>query len=518
MEDNRRDGIAILDYGSQYTQLIARRIREQNVYAALYPWDADEDDILELAPQGIVLSGGPNSVYDDGAPTLPNWVLHSGLPILGVCYGMQLLTHTLGGEVHPATDREYGNATFHQFEDLGASLFAGLPPDLDVWMSHGDRIEKAPAGFVSLGESDNSPLAAIGHADLQIYGVQFHPEVTHTRHGTDILRNFVLHICNCEPHWTAEAFIEQAIRDIQERVGRRRVILGLSGGVDSMVTAKLLNEAVGDQLTAIFIDNGLMRHNEPENVVRTFHKHNQAELITVDASDRFLNALANVTEPERKRKIIGELFVRVFEETAAATGGAEFLAQGTIYPDVIESAGKERPNAHIIKTHHNVGGLPEDMALELIEPLRYLFKDEVRRVGLQLGLPESQVWRQPFPGPGLAIRCLGEVTPERLERLRKADYIFRQILEQHELLRETAQCYAGLLPVRTVGVMGDQRTYAEVVVLRAVVTEDFMTAEWARLPYDVLAEASSKIVNQVAGVNRVVYDITTKPPATIEWE
>jgi GMP synthase (glutamine-hydrolysing) len=518
MTDNRRGGIAILDYGSQYTQLIARRIREQYVYAALYPWDADEHDILDLDPRGIVLSGGPNSVYDDGAPTLPNWVLHSGLPVLGVCYGMQLLTHVLGGEVSPADEREYGHATFHHFEYFEPKLFADLPQDLEVWMSHGDRIDKAPAGFISLGESEHSPLAAIGHTNLQLYGVQFHPEVTHTPRGTTILRNFVFRICNCEPRWTPESLIEQTISDIREQVGDGRVILGLSGGVDSMVAARLLNEAIGDQLTAIFIDNGLMRHNEPENVVRIFHKHNQAELIPIDASDRFLKALSNVTEPERKRKVIGELFVRIFEETAAATGGAQFLAQGTIYPDVIESGGKERPNAHVIKTHHNVGGLPDDMTLELVEPLRYLFKDEVRRVGLELGLPESQVWRQPFPGPGLAIRCLGEVTAERLERLRKADYIFRQVLRQNELLRDTAQCYAALLPVNTVGVQGDQRTYAEAVALRAVVTDDFMTAEWARLPYEVLAEASSKIVNQVSGVNRVVYDITTKPPATIEWE
>ena len=516
--DHRQEGIAILDYGSQYTQLLARRIREQGVYTTLHPWDADEESVRELNPKGVVLSGGPNSVYDDNAPKLPNWLVKSQIPVLGVCYGMQIITHALGGTVKPAQEREYGKATFQQHVSLNSRIFRDLPEESQVWMSHGDRIEQAPKGFVALGHSDHSPLAAIGHPELQFYGVQFHPEVTHTEFGVTILKNFALDICKCEPQWTSTAFIEQAVAQIKTQVGTGNVILGLSGGVDSMVTATLLDRAIGDQLTCIFVDNGLLRQGEPEAVVRVFHQHNKSELITIDAQDRFLKALQNVTEPERKRKIIGELFVRIFEEAASQVGDAKFLAQGTIYPDVIESAAAERPNAHVIKTHHNVGGLPEDMELELVEPLRYLFKDEVRRIGLELGLPKAQVYRQPFPGPGLAIRCLGEVTPERLAQLRKADLIFRQTLSQYDLLYETSQCYAALLPVRSVGVMGDQRTYGETIVLRAVVTEDFMTAEWARLPYELLAEASSKIVNQVEGVNRVVYDITGKPPATIEWE
>ncbi len=516
--DHRQGGIAILDYGSQYTQLLARRIREQGVYTTLHPWDADEEVVRELNPKGVILSGGPNSVYDPDAPTLPNWLVKSQMPVLGVCYGMQIITHALGGMVKPAQEREYGKASFMHDLELDARIFHDLPEESQVWMSHGDRIEQAPKGFISLGHSEHSPLAAIGHPELQFYGVQFHPEVTHTEFGVTILKNFALEICRCEPQWTSEAFIEQSIEQIRAQVGSGNVILGLSGGVDSMVTATLLDRAIGDQLTCIFVDNGLLRHGEPEAVVRIFHQHNKSELIAIDARDRFLKALQNVTEPERKRKVIGELFVRIFEEAAGDVGDAKFLAQGTIYPDVIESAAKERPNAHVIKTHHNVGGLPEDMELELVEPLRYLFKDEVRRIGLELGLPKSQVYRQPFPGPGLAIRCLGEVTEERLARLRKADLIFRQALTQYDLLYETSQCYAALLPVRSVGVMGDQRTYGETIVLRAVVTEDFMTAEWAKLPYELLAEVSSKIVNQVEGVNRVVYDITSKPPATIEWE
>lgn len=516
MQDKRRFGVVILDYGSQYSQLIARRVREVGVYAALHGWDTPAEVVTTLAPRGIILSGGPSSVYESNAPTLPQWVIDSGLPVLGICYGMQLLTHRLGGRVHPATEREYGLATFQQ---KGTSpLFAGIPDGIQVWMSHGDRIEQAPPGFITLGASQHSPLAAIGDLERNLFGVQFHPEVVHTPQGTDILRNFAIDICGCEPHWTPANFIEQAIASVRQQVGDGRVVLGLSGGVDSLVAATLIHEAIGDQLTCIFVNNGLLRADEPAQVVAAAKNVIGANLVAIDATEQFLDRLQGVTEPEQKRKIIGALFVRIFEEIATSIENVRFLAQGTIYPDVIESAAQERPYAHVIKTHHNVGGLPTDMTLELVEPLRYLFKDEVRRVGLELGLPEAMIWRQPFPGPGLAIRCLGEVTFERLEWLRAADKIFREALQEYDLMRQTAQAYAALLPVKSVGVMGDQRTYAETIVLRAVTTDDFMTADWARLPYDLLAQVSNRIVNQVQGVNRVVYDISTKPPATIEWE
>lgn len=516
--DARLGGIVILDYGSQYTQLIARRIREAGVYAELLPYDIDVERALQLQPRGIVLSGGPNSVYEDGAPQLPDWVLQQNIPVLGICYGMQALTHALGGIVGAAQEREYGPAVLEADKTVDDPLLRGLPTHFDVWMSHGDRIDAPPAGFISLGHSPNSPYAAMGDPSRGLFGVQFHPEVVHTPLGRQILNNFVRDICECKPDWTPTHFIEQATLDIQAQVGDARVVMALSGGVDSMVAATLIHRAIGDQLTCIFVDNGLLRYNEPAEVVETVRTIVGAELVAIKADELFLDKLAGVTEPERKRKIIGETFIRIFEEEAAKVEGVRFLGQGTIYPDVIESAAKERPHAQTIKTHHNVGGLPEDMTLELVEPLRYLFKDEVRNVGEALGLPEASVWRQPFPGPGLAIRCLGEVKFERLERLRLADKIFRDALEAADLMRETSQAYAALLPVKSVGVMGDQRTYAETIVLRAVTTEDFMTAEWARLPYDVLANVSNRIVNEVQGVNRVVYDISTKPPATIEWE
>ena len=509
-------GIAVLDYGSQYSQLIARRVREQGVYAELFPWDADPAEVMALEPRGLILSGGPNSVYDVNAPTLPGYVLASGLPVLGICYGMQLLTHALGGTVAGAQAREYGPASVQ----LGPSLlFQNLPETIDVWMSHGDRIDALPAGWHSLAHSTNSPYAAMGDEGHCYYGVQFHPEVSHTPLGAFILRNFVLNMCGCEPRWTAASIIDESIKTVRAMVGDGRVVLGLSGGVDSAVAAALIHKAIGDQLTCIFVNQGLMRKHEPEQVIETFGKHLGIPLVAVDATETFLDALEDVTDPERKRKIIGELFVRTFEAEARKLGQIDFLAQGTIYPDVIESAAKERPGAHRIKTHHNVGGLPEDMKFRLVEPLRYLFKDEVRRVGTELGLPDEIVWRQPFPGPGLAVRCLGSITWERLERLRNADAIVLDELQQAGLMRgDTAQAFAVLLPVRSVGVMGDARTYQETIAIRAVTTDDFMTADWARLPYDVLARISNRIVNEVQGINRVVYDISSKPPATIEWE
>ncbi|HRE49271.1 MAG TPA: glutamine-hydrolyzing GMP synthase [Aggregatilineales bacterium] len=510
-------GIAILDYGSQYTQLIARRVREQDVYAEIFPWDAPPESVLATKPVGFILSGGPNSVYDEGAPMLPRYVLEQGIPVLGVCYGMQLLAQALGGRVAGAAAREYGAAVVTLTTSSG--LFCDLPPQLEVFMSHGDRLEAIPPGWESLAQTSNSPYAAMGDPTTGRYGVQFHPEVTHTPLGGVILRNFARDLCRAPATWTPASIISENITAIRDQVGEGRVVLGLSGGVDSAVAAALIHRAIGDQLTPIFINNGLMRLNEPEQVVATFRDGLGMHLVAVDATEEFLSALAGVTDPETKRKTIGRLFVRLFEAEARKLGDAAFLAQGTIYPDVIESAAKERPGAHRIKTHHNVGGLPEDMHFQLVEPLRYLFKDEVRRVGTELGLPEAIIWRQPFPGPGLAVRCLGEITWERLERLRAADAIVTGELGAAGLLRgETAQAFAVLLPVKSVGVMGDGRTYQEPVILRAVVTDDFMTAHWARLPYDILARISERIVNEVPGVNRVAYDITSKPPATIEWE
>jgi GMP synthase (glutamine-hydrolysing) len=518
MNDLKQGGLVILDYGSQYSQLIARRVREQGIYAALVPYNSDAGKGLQHQPRGIILSGGPSSVYDEDAPRLPAWVLDSGLPVLGICYGMQLLTQALGGTVAPATEREYGPAIITL--NGSSPLWTGQEARQSVWMSHGDRIEAPPAGFDPLARSDNSPFAAIGNDTRRLYGVQFHPEVTHTPNGPALLSNFAMEVCGCEPRWQPEAFIEQAIADIRAQVGDDHVVLGLSGGVDSAVAASLLHRAIGDNLTPIFVNNGLMRLNESEQVVRTFRdEQGMHRLIAIDATEAFLDELTGVTDPERKRQIIGRLFVETFEQAAERSGALDWLAQGTIYPDVIESAGTGRPGAHVIKSHHNVGGLPDRMKERLVEPLRDLFKDEVRRVGAALGLPDDIIWRQPFPGPGLAVRCLGNITWDRLETLRAADAIFLEELAAADMLRDdTAQAFAALLPVRSVGVMGDQRTYGETIALRAVTTQDFMTADWARLPYDLLARASNRIVNEVPGVNRVVYDISSKPPSTIEWE
>lgn len=518
------DSIAILDFGSQYAQLIARRVREAHVYCELFPWDAPPERVLTIQPRGFILSGGPASVYAPGAPQIPDYVLASGLPVLGICYGMQALTHALGGQVSPADEREYGPAVLQPLP--GAPLLVDQPQQ--VWMSHGDRITRLPEGFKALARSDNSPVAAMGDPQRRYFGVQFHPEVRHTRFGAELLENFVLQICGVAPDWTPESIINESVARVRAQVGTQPVLAAVSGGVDSSVATALANRAVGEQLVAVFVDNGLLRLHERQRVQSALHDSLGVELVVVDAVEQFMTALRGVSDPERKRQIIGETFIRIFEAQAQQLGQPPFLVQGTIYPDVVESSAPDRSQAARIKTHHNVGGLPEDMQFELVEPLRYLFKDEVRTVGEALGLPHELVWRQPFPGPGLAVRCLGEVNTARLDTLRAADAILTETLQQAGLLQispgpdggltGTSQAFAVLLPVRTVGVMGDSRTYQEVVAIRAVTTDDFMTADWARLPADLLAQVANRIVNEVPGVNRVVYDITSKPPATIEWE
>ncbi len=513
------DGIAILDFGSQYAQLIARRIREAHVYCELFAWDAPQAQVMALKPLGFILSGGPASIYEPHAPQIPEYILESRLPILGICYGMQALTQALHGTVAASAKREYGLAVA---ETAHPNLL--LPEGKQaVWMSHGDRIERPPKGFITLATSENSPYAAIGDIDRRYFGVQFHPEVRHTQGGSAILRRFAIDICSARPDWTPESIITQAVKRIQAQVGKERVLSAVSGGVDSSVATTLVHHAIGDRLVAVFVNNGLLRKGEAAQVVKVFGETVGAELVTVEAADDFLHALHGITDPEEKRRVIGERFIRIFEAQARHLGEPKFLVQGTIYPDVVESSAPDRAHAARIKSHHNVGGLPENIHFELVEPLRYLFKDEVRRVGEALGLPHALVWRQPFPGPGLAVRCLGEVTSERLERVRQADDIFTGELETAGLLHMgeeegTAQAFAVLLPVRSVGVMGDSRSYQETIALRAVTSDDFMTADWAHLPYDLLARIANRIVNEVAGVNRVVYDVTSKPPATIEWE
>jgi GMP synthase (glutamine-hydrolysing) len=514
---SHRDTIIVLDYGSQYSQLITRRVRECHVYCEMVPWDISSGELRRLNPKGIILSGGPNSVYDQGAPSLPAHILQSGLPVLGICYGIQLLAHTLGGQVASSEAREYGPASV-ALDAPSSPLFSGIDAPMQVWMSHGDRIDALPPGFRVIAHSANSPVAAMADTQRRLYGLQFHPEVVHTPAGKTLLSNFCTAVCGCRADWTAGSFIEENIVAIRERVGSGKVICALSGGVDSAVVATLLSRAIGTQLTAIFVNNGVLRQGEVRESVERFDRYLDGNYIYVDASQRFLARLAGVTDPEEKRIRIGREFVAVFEQEAQKLGRVDFLAQGTLYPDVIESATPESKSAAKIKTHHNVGGLPEHMRMKLIEPLRFLFKDEVREVGLALGLPDEMVYRPPFPGPGLAVRIIGEVTEARVATLQLADAIVRHEIEQAGLGRDIWQYFAVLTPLLSVGVMGDQRTYANTVAVRAVTSEDAMTADWARIPYEVLARISNRIVNEVAGVNRVVYDISSKPPATIEWE
>ncbi len=508
--------MVVIDFGSQYSRLIARRVRESNVYCEILRHNTPWDEVSHLNVKGIILSGGPASVYDPGAPMAPDWVFSGGLPVLGICYGLQLIAHQLGGRVAPGGKREYGHADLHRTSD-DSPLFRGMSSSIPVWMSHGDRITETPPGFETLAVTDNSPIAAIGN-ERGTFGIQFHPEVAHTPAGKEILRNFLYEVCGCEGDWTPDHFISQAVRLIREQVGDGKVICALSGGVDSAVAATLVHRAVGDQLTCIFVDNGLMRREEPERVVDMCGRHIRASIEHLDAAEDFLGALRGITDPEQKRVTIGETFIELFEQRAVNIGKVDFLAQGTLYPDVIESKTAEGDVSDKIKTHHNVGGLPENMRLELVEPLRYLFKDEVREVGLELGLPEEVVHRQPFPGPGLAIRIIGEVTREKLDVLRAADWVVMDEVKGNELYRDLWQSFAVLTDTQSVGVAGDKRTYGYVIAVRAVTSDDAMTADWARLPYDVLARMSNRIVNEVPLVNRVVYDITSKPPGTIEWE
>ena len=517
-----RQMIVILDFGSQYSELIARRFRETQVYSEVLSYRTTAAQLRQLNPKGIVFSGGPNSVYDKNAPKCDPEIWNLGIPILGVCYGMQLMVKQLGGEVTQAELAEYGKASLHIDDPTG--LLTNVEDGTTMWMSHADSVQHMPPGFDLLAHTENTPCAAIANHDKKLYGVQFHPEVVHSIGGSALIANFVFQICNCEPTWTTEAFVEEAIREIRAKVGNKRVLLALSGGVDSSTLAFLMHRAIGDRLTCVFIDQGFMRKYEPERLVKLFQEQFHIPVEYVNARERFLSALSGVTDPEEKRRIIGHEFIRVFEESSKELGPFDYLAQGTLYPDVIESAdtnvdpGTGERVAVKIKSHHNVGGLPKDLRFKLVEPLRKLFKDEVRKVGRSIGLPEEIVQRHPFPGPGLSIRIIGEVTAERLNILRDADLVVRQEINRRGLYNEYWQAFAVLLPIRSVGVMGDKRTYAFPIVLRIVTSEDGMTADWARVPYDVLEVISNRIVNEVKGVNRVVFDITSKPPGTIEWE
>jgi GMP synthase (glutamine-hydrolysing) len=511
-----RESIIVIDFGSQYSMLIARRVRESKVYCELVSPDTPWEKIAALNPKGFILSGGPASVYQPGAPLAPAYVYEGHFPVLGICYGMQVITQQLGGIVTQGTKLEYGHAVLY-LSDGNCPLFKDVPATSTVWMSHGDLIAKMPLGFRALAYTENSPIAVMGN-DARVFGLQFHPEVVHTQAGKKILQNFIYNICGCSGNWTVGSFIDDSIAQIQKQVRDGRVINAISGGVDSSVTATLIHRAIGDQLTCIFVNHGLLRREEVERTFSVFCLNMGMNVKYIDASERFLKALEGVTDPERKRKIIGEEFIHVFEEEALKIGKVDFLAQGTLYPDVIESAQSGSSTAAKIKTHHNVGGLPARMKLSLLEPLRFLFKDEVREVGNALGLPEEMVWRQPFPGPGLAIRIIGNVTPEKVTMLQAADWIVQDEIKRAKLYRQLWQCFAVLTEVKSVGVMGDSRTYGNMCAIRAVTSEDAMTADWARLPYDVLATISNRIVNEVPGINRVVYDITSKPPGTIEWE
>ncbi len=516
--------ILILDFGSQYTQLIARRVRESGVYCEIYPYDNADEGFAGENPAGVILSGGPETVTADEAPAAPQQVFDLGIPVLGICYGMQTMAAQLGGSVESSDKHEYGYAQVRarghskllkNIEDHTSEEGFGL---LDVWMSHGDHVTTLPQGFHVICETENAPYAGMADEERGYYGLQFHPEVTHTRQGKRILDKFLFDICGCEPLWTPGRIIEDSIQQIQDRVGKQQVLLGLSGGVDSSVVAALLHRAIGEQLTCVFVDNGLLRLHEGDQVMSTFAEHMGVKVVRVDAEERFLKGLDGVSDPEQKRKIIGNLFIDIFEEEARKLDDVKFLAQGTIYPDVIESAGAKSGKAHVIKSHHNVGGLPEYMKLELVEPLRELFKDEVRSIGVELGLPYEMIYRHPFPGPGLGVRILGEVKKEYADILRQADHIYIEELGKHNLYNEVSQAFAVFLPVRSVGVVGDARSYEYVVSLRAVVTVDFMTAKFAHLPFDFLEEVSRRIINEVPGISRVAYDISSKPPATIEWE
>ncbi len=523
-QDLHSDRILILDFGSQYTQLIARRVRESGVFCELYPWDVSNEDVRDFNPNGIILSGGPESVIGAEPPKAPQIVFELGVPVLGICYGMQTMAAQLGGAVETSEHREYGYAQVRarNHTALLKDIEDHITPEgygmLDVWMSHGDRVTEIPAGFAVMASTDNAPLAGMADESRQFYGVQFHPEVTHTKQGDRILDRFVKDICHCDGLWTSSNIIEDTIQSVREKVGDDEVILGLSGGVDSSVVAALLQKAIDTQLTCIFVDNGLLRHQEGDQVMATFAEHMGVKVIRIDAEERFLSALAGEVDPEKKRKIIGNLFIEIFEEESDKLSNARWLAQGTIYPDVIESAGGKTGKAHVIKSHHNVGGLPENMKLGLVEPLRELFKDEVRELGIALGLPPEMVHRHPFPGPGLGVRILGEVKKSYADLLRLADHIFIEELYNHDLYHKTSQAFTVFLPVKSVGVMGDGRRYDYVVALRAVETVDFMTARWAHLPYDFLDLVSRRIINEVQGISRVAYDISGKPPATIEWE
>jgi GMP synthase (glutamine-hydrolysing) len=515
------DRILILDFGSQYTQLIARRVREIGVYCEIWAWDHDPAEIPAFAPRGVILSGGPESVTEAGSPRAPQQVFDLGVPVLGICYGMQTMAEQLGGRVVPGHEREFGYASVLQ--TAACALLDGLAidneaPALDVWMSHGDRVEAIPPGFKVVAATQTVPIVAMADESRRMYGLQFHPEVTHTRQGDAILRRFLVDICGCATLWTAAGIIDDASARVRQQVGSDQVLLGLSGGVDSSVVAALLHRAIGSQLLGIFVDTGLLRFQEGDQVMALFAEHMHLNVVRVDARERFLGELAGVEDPEAKRKVIGRLFIEVFEEEAKRHGNIRWLAQGTIYPDVIESAGSKTGKAHVIKSHHNVGGLPERMRMGLVEPLRELFKDEVRRLGVALGLPRAMVYRHPFPGPGLGVRVLGEVTAPAVDVLQRADHIFIEELRAQDLYDKVSQAFAVYLPVRSVGVVGDARAYEPVIALRAVETIDFMTAHWAHLPYDFLDHVARRIVNEVRGVSRVVYDISGKPPATIEWE